>query len=127
VRPIGRDQGQELALGPAQPDPGDENGVGYVKRNAIAGRRFASWGEFEAHLAAWSREVADVRRHGTTGERPIDRFLRGEAAELQSLAGRPPFRQVRELVRRVQAANGAPTPSAPASRSTPTPTACPGG
>jgi transposase len=47
-----------------------ENGVGYVKRNAIAGRRFASWEALEAHLDAWTREVADLRVHGTTGEAP---------------------------------------------------------
>jgi transposase len=81
----------------------DESGVGYVKRNAIAGRRFASWAELEAHLAAWCREVADPRVHGTTGEPPIARFRREEAGALQPLAGRPPFRQVRELARRVQA------------------------
>ena len=81
----------------------DESGVGYVKRDAVAGRRFASWAELEAHLARWTREVADVRVHGTTGEAPAERFRRGEAAALQPLAGRPPFRQLRELTRRVQA------------------------
>ena len=81
----------------------DERGVGYVKRNAIAGRSFASWSAFEAHLEQWTREVADVRIHGTTGEVPIERFLRDEARALQPLAGRPPFQQSRELVRRVQA------------------------
>jgi len=80
----------------------DERGVGYVKRNAIAGHRFASWAELDAHLARWTREVADVRIHGTTGESPIARFRRDEAAALRSLAGRPPFRQVRELTRVVQ-------------------------
>ena len=39
----------------------DERGVGYVKRNAIAGRRFATWSAMEAHLEAWTREIADVR------------------------------------------------------------------
>jgi len=48
-----------------------ENGVGYVKRNAIAGRAFSSWEALEAHLEAWTREVADLRQHGTTGEPPI--------------------------------------------------------
>jgi transposase len=81
----------------------DERGVGYVKKNAIAGRSFASWAALEAHLAWWAREVADVRAHGTTGEAPIVRFERDEAAALRPIAGRPPFRQVRELVRRVQA------------------------
>jgi transposase len=81
----------------------DERGVGYVKRNAVAGRVFANWAAFEAHLEAWTREVADARVHGTTGEAPLERFRRGEAALLSAADGRPPFRQVRELVRRVQA------------------------
>jgi len=80
----------------------DERGVGYVKSNAIAGRSFANWTALEAHLAWWTREVADVRAHGTTGEPPIMRFERDEAAALRPLGGRPPFRQVRELTRRVQ-------------------------
>lgn len=46
-----------------------ENGVGYVKKNAIAGHSFPSWEAFEAHLDRWEREVANVRIHGTTGER----------------------------------------------------------
>ena len=80
----------------------DERGVGYVKRNAIAGHRFESWAALEAHLARWTREVADVRVHGTTGEAPITRFERDEAAALKPVAGRAPFRQLRELVRVVQ-------------------------
>lgn len=80
----------------------DERGVGYVKGNAIAGRRFASWGALEAHLAWWMREVADTRVHGTTGEAPIVRFEREEAAALRPLNGRPPFQRLRELTRRVQ-------------------------
>ena len=80
----------------------DERGVGYVKRNAIAGRGFASWAALEAHLAWWMREVADRRVHGTTGEAPIVRFEREERQALRPLGGRPPFRQLRELVRCVQ-------------------------
>jgi transposase len=81
----------------------DERGVGYVKKNAIAGHSFASWAALEAHLAWWMREIADVRDHGTTGEPPIVRFTRDEAAALKPLDGRPPFRQIRELIRRVHA------------------------
>ena len=81
----------------------DERGVGYVKKNAVAGHGFASWAGFEAHLDWWMREIADVRVHGTTGEAPLLRFQRDEAAALKPLGGRPPFRQVRELERRVQA------------------------
>ena len=81
----------------------DERGVGYVKSNAIAGRRFATWSEMEAHLDAWTREIADVRVHGTTGEAPIMRFERDEAAALRSAAGIPPFMSARDLLRRVGA------------------------
>ena len=79
----------------------DERGVAYVKRNAIAGRRFESIEALRAHLRWWMREVADVRIHGTTEERPIDRFLRCEAAALKPLGGRVRFQQSRELRRRV--------------------------
>jgi transposase len=79
----------------------DERGVGYVKNNAIAGRAFASFQALQEHLRGWLREVADVRRHGTTAERPIDRFLAAEAAALRPLAGKPPFHHSRELTRRV--------------------------
>jgi transposase len=80
----------------------DERSVGYVKRNAIAGRSFPSWEAFEAHLAQWTREVADVRVHGTTGETPLARFA-AEAQALRPLEGKPPFEQTRELVRQVGA------------------------
>ncbi len=79
----------------------DERGVGYVKRNAIAGHRFASLEELQAHLARWTREVADVRVHGTTAEPPIERFERDERRTLAPLAAKAPFLQVRELSRRV--------------------------
>ncbi len=48
------------------------------------------------------REIADQHVHGTTGEKPIERFAFTEAAALRPIDGRPPFRQLRELVRRVQ-------------------------
>jgi len=81
----------------------DERGVGYVKRNAIAGHRFETLEALRAHLAWWMREVADVRVHGTTGEPPLERFLREERAALRPLGARAPWGQVRELVRRVHA------------------------
>lgn len=79
----------------------DERGVGYVKRNAIAGRRFESFAALEAHLEAWIREVADVRTHGTTGEPPCLRFSRDEAHRLKPVDGLPAFLTSRDLVRRV--------------------------
>ncbi|MCK1687957.1 transposase [Bradyrhizobium sp. 145] len=75
-----------------------ENGVGYVKKNAIAGHSFASWEAFEAHLARWEREVANVRIDGTTGEAPMIRFARDEAHRLKPLGGRPSFGSLRDGV-----------------------------
>lgn len=84
--------------------------TGYVKKNAIAGRAFSSWTALEAHLAAWTREIADRRVHGTTGEVPIERFQRAEASALGPVAGIPPFAAARELVRKVQADCAAKSP-----------------
>jgi transposase len=61
-----------------------ESGVGYVKRNAIAGRTFASFAALEAHLARWIVD-ADQRIHGTTHEPPIVRFERDERKALRPL------------------------------------------
>jgi hypothetical protein len=72
-----------------------------VKKNAIAGRQFESWEAFEGHLDAWTREIADLRVHGTTGEAPMARFVRAEAQALRPIAGVPPFHALRELIRRV--------------------------
>lgn len=85
----------------AQTKGKDERGVGYVKRNAIAGHTFASLDALQGHLDRWVREVADVRVHGTTGEPPIERFERDERQALRPLPSKAPFLQVRELVRRV--------------------------
>jgi len=77
-----------------------ESGVGYVKRNAIAGIAFTSFAALEAHLARWMTE-ADQRVHGTTHEPPIDRFERDERAALRPLPS--PAMPVRErrITRRV--------------------------
>jgi len=79
-----------------------ESGVKYVKRNALAGRAFASFAALEAHLAAWILE-ADGRVHGTTHERPIDRFTRDEASALRPLPARPLPRREQRVRRRVAA------------------------
>ena len=53
-----------------------ERGVGYIKRNALAGRTFPSFEVLQQHLTRWAIEVADCRVHGTIHERPRDRFER---------------------------------------------------
>jgi transposase len=75
-----------------------ESGVKYVKRNALAGRRFNSWEELNGWLERWNGEVADVRLHGTTHEQPRERFAR---EQLTPLGSRPPYRYERVRVRRV--------------------------
>jgi transposase len=77
-----------------------ESGVKYVKRNALVGRRFASWEALNAWLEEWTVTVADQRIHGTTHERPIDRFAR---ETLTPLGIRAPYRYERERIRRVPA------------------------
>lgn len=76
-----------------------ESGVKYVKRNFVPGRVFASLEDFNEQLDAWQLEVADVRTHGTTHQRPIDRYA-AEACALVPTAGQPSFLQamVRERV-----------------------------
>ena len=77
-----------------------ESGVKYVKRNALAGRRFGSWDALNAWLEEWTLTVADVRRHGTIHERPIDRFVH---ETLTPLGQRPPYRYERVRLRQVPA------------------------
>lgn len=79
----------------------DERGVGDVKGNAVAGRAFDSFAALEAHLAEWTREIADQRVHGTTGEAPMLRFARDEAGKLKPLPQCGPFLGKRALSRRV--------------------------
>lgn len=77
-----------------------ESGVGYVKRNAIAGLSFTSFAALDAHLVTWVVE-ADQRIHGTTHEQPIARFERDERTALRPLPS--PVIPVRErrVTRRV--------------------------
>lgn len=67
-----------------------ESGVKYVKRNALVGRCFEDVEALNAWLERWAVEVADGRVHGTTGERPAERFARAEAAALRPVDRRPP-------------------------------------
>jgi transposase len=78
-----------------------ESGVKYVKRNALVGRRFASYEELNAWLERWAMTIADERIHGTTHERPAERFAREERARMIAVDARPPARESRTLTRRV--------------------------
>lgn len=63
-----------------------ESGVKYVKRNALAGRSFRSWDELNEWLLTWSVTIADRRIHGTTHEKPVERFRRESLIPVHGLA-----------------------------------------
>lgn len=67
-----------------------ESGVKYVKRNALAGKKFASLQELNEWLITWCLTVADEREHGTTHEIPRERFEREEHAAMIPIERRPP-------------------------------------
>ena len=50
-----------------------ESGVGYVKKNFLAGRTFKDFADLESQRGEWLK-YADRRKHGTTGEIPEERF-----------------------------------------------------
>ena len=79
----------------------DECGVRYVKGNAIAGTPVRSWAGLESHLVWWMRRsptgVGTARRGDAAGP------LRARGGRLGPCAGRPPFGQLRDLIRTVHA------------------------
>jgi hypothetical protein len=75
-----------------------ESGVKYVKRNALVGRSFSSWEALNEWLLEWSMTIADRRIHGTTHERPADRF---EHEALITVAELAPYRIERYPTRSV--------------------------
>ena len=61
-----------------------ENGVGYVKKNFLAGLELAEFAAMQPAATLWVDTVANVRIHGATQQRPIDRFEQ-ERAHLSPL------------------------------------------
>ena len=64
-----------------------ERGVGYVEGNFWPSARFADLVDLNRQVAQWMATVADVRIHGTTHERPVDR-LEKERASLTPMVDR---------------------------------------
>jgi hypothetical protein len=63
-----------------------ESGVGYVKKNFLNGLEIPDFSALNPAARVWLDSVANVRIHGETRERPVDRF----AAERASLHPLPP-------------------------------------
>lgn len=53
-----------------------ENGIKYLRSSLLAGKKIISREQAQAEAQAWLAETANVRRHASTGERPVDRFER---------------------------------------------------
>jgi len=66
-----------------------ERPVRYLRDNFVYGRTFLNDGDLDEQRRLWLSDVANVRVHGTTAERPQERFDRDERARLQPLAPRP--------------------------------------
>ena len=66
-----------------------ERPIRYIRESFFYGRSFANDDDLNAQAAGWLEGTANVRRHGTTGERPVDRFERDERAVLSPLANSP--------------------------------------
>ena len=54
-----------------------ERPIRYLRESFFYGRQFASDEDLNDQPQRWLEGTADVRQHGTTGERPLDRFERG--------------------------------------------------
>jgi hypothetical protein len=66
-----------------------ERSGGYVKSNALKGRRFDSLQELNAFLVHWNRTWARVRIHGTTRRQVFAHFEETDKKALQPLAASP--------------------------------------
>ena len=66
-----------------------ERPVSYVRSNFFYGREFLNDDDLNQQAERWLGRTANVRIHGTTKERPAERFERDERVLLQPLAVRP--------------------------------------
>ena len=69
-----------------------ERPIRYIRDSFFYGRAFANDDDLNEQASCWLEGTANVRRHGTTGERPVDRFERDERGALRPLARRPYLR-----------------------------------
>jgi transposase len=75
-----------------------ESGIKYIKKNFLAGRRFRDLDDLNRQLEEWLVTVTDVRVHGTTGVRPIDRFPQEKLIDVRHV---PPYRLENAIRRQV--------------------------
>lgn len=66
-----------------------ERSVRYLRESFLYGREFLGDADLSEQTERWLSQVANVRIHGTTGQQPLERFLRDEQHLLLTLASRP--------------------------------------
>ena len=66
-----------------------ERPIRYLRDSFFYGRAFANDEDLNEQASRWLEGTANVRRHATTGERPVDRFERDEREALRPVANRP--------------------------------------
>lgn len=66
-----------------------ENGVGYIKKNFLAGLALTDFAPLNPAARLWLDTVANVRLHRETGRRPGDLFLAEEKPKLRPLTLTP--------------------------------------
>jgi hypothetical protein len=79
---------------PSRPHHPEEQGVeeragGYVKPNALKGRRFQNLDEMNAYLRRWNRQIAALRIHGSTRRQVLAHFTEVERPALQPVPPTP--------------------------------------
>jgi len=79
-----------------------ENGIKYVKSNALKGRVFDSLAQQDDYLLEWEQNIADKRIHGTTRRQVEQVFQEKEKPALQALPSGyfPAFNEGRRSVHR---------------------------
>jgi hypothetical protein len=75
-----------------------ESGIKYIKKNFLPGRRFRDLEDHNRQLEEWLVGVVDVRVHGTTRVRPIDRFAQERLLDVSRV---PPYRLESPVLRQV--------------------------
>ena len=66
-----------------------ERPIRYLRESFFYGRTFVNDDGLNEQASRWLEDMANVRRHATTQERPVDRFERDERTALLPLATCP--------------------------------------
>jgi hypothetical protein len=73
-----------------------ERAIGYLRKNFWPLRTFADLSDVQRQAAKWLEEVANLRVHRTTGQRPVDRFSKESLKPLPQFL--PDCRETGELL-----------------------------